>query len=60
MKMSDKQLLKETQAIKKLLILLLVRTGSTSEEIGKILGVDSSTVRHMVSTKNDKNKAVQL
>ena len=58
--MSDKQLLKETQAIKKLLILLLVRTGSTSEEIGKILGVDSSTVRHMVSTKNDKNKAVQL
>jgi hypothetical protein len=46
--LSDKQLLKETQAIKKLLILLLVKSGSNSEEIGRALGVDSSSVRHMV------------
>lgn len=55
--MSDKQILKEAQAIKKLLILLLVRSGSNSEEIGKVLGVDSSRVRQMVPmtiAKKDK------
>jgi len=39
--------LKELQSIKKLLILLLIKSGGTSEEIGQSLEVDSSTIRKM-------------
>lgn len=38
--------------VKRLLILLLLKLGSTSDEIGAALGVDASVVRRMVpSTK---------
>ena len=44
-------LLKELQSIKKLLILLLIKSGANSAEIGRALGVDSSTIRHMFPMK---------
>ena len=48
---------KNLDAIKKLIILQLLTAGVTSETVGKSLGVDSSSIRHMVSTKsNNKNR----
>ena len=48
---------KSIDAIKKLIILQLLTSGVTSEIVGKTLGIDSSRIRHMVSTKNtNKNK----
>jgi DNA-directed RNA polymerase specialized sigma subunit len=44
----DKQVVEELQAIKKLLIALLVKLGATSEEIGDVLRIDSSRVRQLV------------
>ncbi len=41
----------ELQEIKRLLILLLIKLGSSSEEIGAALGVDSSVIRSLVPTK---------
>jgi len=52
--MSDKQTLNELQAIKRLLVLALIKYGATSEEIGRALGVDSSVVRHMFPIKETK------
>jgi len=48
----------ELEAIKKLLILLLVKLGSTSEEIGAALGVHHSRVRQLVPTSKVKKIAV--
>jgi len=39
---------KEIEAVKKLLILLLIKLGSDSKEIGGALGIDSSVIRRMV------------
>jgi len=39
---------KELEAVKRLLILLLLKLGSTSDEIGTALDVDSSVVRRMM------------
>lgn len=47
-------LLKELQSIKRLLILLLIKSGANSVEIGRTLGVDSSTIRHMFPMKVTK------
>jgi len=44
--MSDAEL-KELRAIKKLLILLLLKTGATSEEIDKATGMGASNIRAM-------------
>ena len=41
---------KEIEDVKRLLILLLVKLGSTSEEIGAALGVHHSRVRQLVPT----------
>ena len=47
--MSDiEELSNEVESIKRLLILMLVRSGATSIEISQALGVDSSTVRKMI------------
>jgi DNA-binding CsgD family transcriptional regulator len=46
--------LKELKSIKKLLILLLIKSGATSEEIGLALGVDSSRVRQMFPMRKAK------
>jgi DNA-directed RNA polymerase specialized sigma24 family protein len=40
-----------SEALKRLMILLLYKLGSSSEEIGNALGVDSRSVRKMFSTK---------
>jgi ATP/maltotriose-dependent transcriptional regulator MalT len=48
------QMLKELQSIKKLLILLLIKSGATSEEIGQALSVDSSTIRKTFPMKRMK------
>lgn len=52
--MSASKELEELQAIKKLLIALLVKLGATSEEIGDILDVDSSAVRKTLPIKKIK------
>jgi len=44
----------EAESIKRLLILLLLKLGSTSQEIGDALGVDSSMIRKMMSVRNIK------
>lgn len=44
----------ETEAVKKLLILLLTKMGTTSEEIGTALTIDSSAIRRMVPSRGIK------
>ncbi len=44
----------EIEAVKRLLILLLLKLDSTSEEIGGALGVDSSAVRRLVPSRKIK------
>lgn len=44
----------ELEAIKRLLILLLLKLGSTSDEIGIALGVDDSRVRQLVPSRKIK------
>lgn len=44
------------EAIKRLLILLLMQRGITSEVIGDVLGVDGSTIRRIVPQKNLKKQ----
>lgn len=46
--------LEELESIKRLLIALLLKLGSSSEEIGTALGVDSSVVRKMFPVKGVK------
>lgn len=48
--------LKELQSIKKLLVLLAVKSGATSEEIGLALGVDSSRVRQTFPMRKAKSQ----
>lgn len=43
--------LKQLEAIKRLLIALLLKLGASSEEIGTALGVDSSVVRKVFPIK---------
>jgi NADH/NAD ratio-sensing transcriptional regulator Rex len=50
----EEQLLKELQSIKRLLILLLIKSGATSEEIGRAVGIDSSVIRRMFPMKKTK------
>lgn len=51
--MSDEQI-SDAESIKRLLILLLLKLGATSQEIGDALGVDSSVIRKMMSIRNIK------
>jgi hypothetical protein len=48
---SDEKLVKELDSIKRLLILLLVKLGSDSDEISMALNVDSSAIRKMISMR---------
>ncbi len=43
--------IEQLEGIKRLLILLLIKLGSPSEEIGAALSVDSSVVRRLVPTR---------
>jgi hypothetical protein len=44
----------ELADIRRLLILLLLKAGATSAEIGDAIGLDGSTVRHMVKAPRKK------
>ena len=48
----------ELEAIKRLLILLLLKLGSTSDEIGTALGVHHSRVRQLVPSGKVKRIAL--
>jgi hypothetical protein len=39
---------KQDESVKRLLVLLLLKLGATSDEIGMALGVDPSVVRKMI------------
>ena len=41
----------ELEDVKRLLILLLLKLGATSDELGEALGVDGSAVRKMFSIR---------
>lgn len=41
---------KQLEDVKRLLMVLLLKLGSTSDEIGIALQIDSSSVRHMIPT----------
>lgn len=43
------------EAIKRLLILSLVKQGVKSDEIGRVLEVDSSTIRHLIPSRTKKS-----
>jgi hypothetical protein len=45
---------KDQDAVKRLLMLLLYKLGSSSDEIGVALGVDSSAVRKMFPNRDIK------
>jgi hypothetical protein len=45
---------REAEALKRLMILLLLKLGSSSEEIAGALGVDASAVRRMVPSAKIK------
>lgn len=57
-KKSKKKPLDPTEAIKRLIIFALlkkgVKKGITSEEIGRVLDVDSSDIRRLVPTRKPK------
>jgi ribosomal protein S6 len=46
-----KKSLPDLEAIKRLLILSLLKQGLTSQEIGRALRVDSSVIRHMIPVR---------
>jgi DNA-binding NarL/FixJ family response regulator len=47
----EEDMLKELQSIRRLQILMLIKSGATSEEIGEALGLSSSAVRKMFSMR---------
>ena len=49
---------KELENIKRLLILLLVKLGASSPEIGGALGIDESAVRRLVPARKVKKLAI--
>lgn len=49
----------ELEDIKNLLILLLIKSGASSNEIGVCLGVDSSTIRKKFSMSKIKTKGIE-
>lgn len=53
-KRKSKKSLEPSEAIKRLLILIAILNGATSENIAEILNVDSSTIRHLISIKKVK------
>lgn len=60
----NKEELKELKAIKKLLIFKLVRSGATSEEIGKALGITGAAIRNIIPMrefkKKNQNRQIQM
>jgi hypothetical protein len=44
----------EIESVKRLLILLLLKLGATSQEIGAAVGTDSSGIRRLVPIRKNK------
>jgi len=53
-KKNSKKPLEPLEAVKRLLILQLLISGAKSEDIAKLLNIDSSVIRHMISMKKIK------
>lgn len=53
---SEKNKQSELESIKNLLILLLIKSGATSNEIATCLGVDSSAIRRKFPIRKNKSK----
>ena len=51
----DKNHIRLLEDIKKLLILQLLANGVSDRSIAQILGIDSSTIRHLVPLKKIRN-----
>lgn len=49
-----KEELRELQLIKKLLVLQLIKSGTTAEEIGKALGVTGRSIRNIFPMREIK------
>lgn len=54
----SQQDVKELESIKRLLILLLVKLGASSPEIGSALGIDESVVRRLVPARKVKKLVI--
>lgn len=54
----DERIAKELDSVKRLLVLLLAKLGSDSDEIAMALGVDSSAIRKMISMRQVKTAQV--
>ena len=54
--MAGDPVLKELEAIKKLMILQLVTTGVQAQDIGKVLGLGKSEMSRLVATRKIKKK----
>jgi hypothetical protein len=52
-----RKFLDNLEAIKRLLILSLLKNKVTSQEIGRVLGVDSSVIRRMVPVRKTRKKS---
>ena len=51
----DKNQIRLLEDIKKLLILQLLADGVSDKAIAKVLSIDSSTIRHLISLKEVRN-----
>lgn len=54
--MNEKEILDRLDAIKNLLILQLIKQGTTPEEVGVVLGVTPRTIRNIVPMRKVKKK----
>lgn len=54
MKITDDKVLERLEAIENLIILLAIKSGANSGEIGRATGLDSSTIRKMFPMKKTK------
>ena len=52
-----KKPLEPLEAIKRLLILDLLKKGATSQEIGDLIELDSSVIRHMIAIRKIKKSS---
>ncbi len=52
--MNDDRVLEKLDAIENLIILLSIKSGANSGEIGRATGMDSSTIRKMFPMKKTK------
>lgn len=57
--MNDKDFLKEIRQVKKLLMLLCMKSGATSDEVNYATGMGAANIRSMFPVKRGRRKAGQ-